>query len=196
MDDGNIMMNTVSCEKKNNLKNLEIKISMIKKQTAEKEQENWDFRSMLKASDISEEEIDSTAHEIYNNIKEQINCTSCGYCCKIITPVVSENDIKRIAKFLNVSITNAKRKWFKKDKNLGIILNSRPCPFLKAKKCSIYPARPLDCRSYPHLHKNRIIKYFTSIFSHIDLCPIVYHFYEGMKKSFTKKLDPKKTTWL
>lgn len=172
------------------------KISYIKKIASQEKQNNWEFRSMLKASGLPEESIDNTAHGLFENIKNSIDCTSCAHCCKVITPVLSEVDIRRIASYLNVSIRYVKKTWLTKHEQMGIIFNSKPCPFLKNKKCSIYPARPRDCKSYPHLHRKRILNYFTSIFSHIDLCPIVFHFYEGMKREFTKKLDPEKTTWL
>jgi uncharacterized protein len=175
---------------------LELKLSIIRKIASQKKQENWDFRSMLKASNLTPETIDTVAHELYQELKDQIDCTSCGHCCKTITPIISEADIKRIAKFLHISVRSTKQQWISKHDQMGLILNSLPCPFLKNRKCSIYPARPHDCRSYPHLHKKRILNYFTSIFSHIDMCPIVFHFYEGMKAKLLKKLDPEKTTWL
>jgi Fe-S-cluster containining protein len=175
---------------------IEMKISVIRKIASQKNQENWEFRSMLKASDLPQETIDTTAHEVYQKLKEQIDCTSCGHCCKTITPIVSEADLKRIAKFLNISVKSTKQQWITKHPQLGLVFNVLPCPFLKSKKCSIYAARPHDCRSYPHLHKKKILNYFTSIFSHIDMCPFMFHFYEGMKKKLLKKLDPEKTTWL
>lgn len=175
---------------------LETRISLIKKLASQNEQDNWEFRSMLKASSLSQDTIDSVAHELYDQLKVQINCTQCGYCCKSITPIISEADVKRIAKHFDMTVQNAKKQWFTTHEQLGLVMNSRPCPFLKDKKCSIYSTRPHDCRSYPHLHKKGITKYLTSIFSHTGLCPIVFHFYEGMKKKFLRKLDAKKVTWL
>lgn len=174
----------------------EIRITRIKKISREREQENWEFRSMIKAAQIKSELIDEAAHAIYNDLKTKIKCTSCGYCCKNITPIISEADVKRIAAYFKISVKSAMAKWFQKDENLGLIMNTRPCPFFLGKICSIYPARPHDCRSYPHLHKKGLIRYFTSIYSHIGLCPLVFNFYEGMKKKFLIKLDKSNQTWL
>lgn len=174
---------------------LETRITCIRKTVRLEQQENWAFRSMLKASGMPVKEIDTVASQIYTELKDRIDCTSCAYCCKNITPIISEADIKRIAKYLKISVSNAKKLWVKRDRDMGMIFKSRPCPFLESKKCSIYPARPNDCRSYPHLHRKNIIRYFTSIYAHMDLCPLVFHFYNNMKKKLVKKLDPKKITW-
>jgi Fe-S-cluster containining protein len=175
---------------------LETRIREIKRIAKEKQQENWLFRSMLKASKIPQQEIDDAAHAIYDKVKSEIDCTQCAYCCKHITPVVSNTDIKRIAKHLELKPETVIKKWFRIDKQMGMVIKSSPCPFLKNKKCSIYDARPLDCRNYPHLHKKKITNYFTTIFSHIDLCPQIFHFYEKMKRKYMKKLDKSKVTWL
>lgn len=87
-------------------------------------------------------------------------CTHCGACCKKETsPVnVTLGDVKRISEFLGkppdeIIGTNVKMRPFldanepgRFDVELGL---PKPCHFWKDGKCSVYKARPLNCRLFP-----------------------------------------------
>jgi Fe-S-cluster containining protein len=59
-----------------------------------------------------------------------------------------------------------------------LYLNSKPCQFLKDKKCSIYKLRPEECNSYPYLHKDNFISRLLGVIENYEICPIVYNVYE------------------
>lgn len=69
------------------------------------------------------------------------------------------------------------------------IFNKIPCHFLKENKCTVYEARPCDCRDFPHLHKKNFTSRLFSIISYYAICPIVYNVMEELKQRthFTKK---------
>lgn len=93
-------------------------------------------------------------------MKGAFECTHCGACCKKETsPVnITLGDIKRISKFLGKDpkelIGNEiKIRPFmdaespgRFELELGL---PKPCHFWKDSKCSIYEARPLNCRLFP-----------------------------------------------
>jgi len=89
-----------------------------------------------------------------------MKCNHCGLCCRDpLTQInVTVGDIWRIADFLNVEVEDLfkdkiglnpfREPEFKDvyDVDLGLNL---PCKFRVNERCSIYPARPLNCRLFP-----------------------------------------------
>lgn len=87
------------------------------------------------------------------------DCAKCpGYCCSYPIIALSKHDLKRLARHFGMGFMAAKRKYTiaqddekytmrrKGDKHFG-----RVCQFFDTEKrrCGIYEARPLACRSYP-----------------------------------------------
>ena len=70
---------------------------------------------------------------------------------------LSKKDLISIAKYLNVSINLFKKKYCEYSdgylhlKEMNINGN---CQFLENKKCSIYTARPIQCRTWPFWKEN------------------------------------------
>lgn len=84
-------------------------------------------------------------------------CTRCSKCCRHESGYVflSESDVLRLAKFKGLSRESFLETYTRKV-NLGIAtritLNEQEnfdCTFWKDGGCSVYPARPLQCRSFP-----------------------------------------------
>jgi Fe-S-cluster containining protein len=87
------------------------------------------------------------------------SCKHCGTCCRdeMAPPNLSIHDVKRISAFLGVDIMmlsdfmglvpfyDYETKTYTEE--IGIKM---PCKFHKNDKCSIYPARPLNCRMFPY----------------------------------------------
>ena len=67
---------------------VETDLKKIKEVVEKKEDENWEFRSFLKGYDIEIDELDSIVHRLFEEVSRQIDCTSCGNCCREISPVL------------------------------------------------------------------------------------------------------------
>ena len=65
---------------------METDLIKIKNISKEKEDENWNFRTLLKSYD--NRNLDSIVHNLFKQISESIDCTTCGNCCKEIRPIV------------------------------------------------------------------------------------------------------------
>ncbi|MBD3248433.1 hypothetical protein GF336_00120 [Candidatus Woesearchaeota archaeon] len=89
-----------------------------------------------------------------------MRCNHCGRCCTSegIQINVTIGDIWRIANYLNIPIArlfpekislNSFKDPRTKETELDLGLNI-PCRFRKDNRCSIYPARPLNCRLFPY----------------------------------------------
>lgn len=92
----------------------------------------------------------------------KFQCTECGKCCTGApgNVWVSEQEIEAIAKNLNISIEKFKKKYLRQRYNRYALIekknekNDYDCIFLKDKKCTIYQARPVQCRTFPWWRQN------------------------------------------
>ena len=65
---------------------------------------------------------------------------------------LSKKDLIRIAKYLNIAVNVFKKKYCDYSDgylHLKEIYSNGNCQFLNNKKCSIYSARPTQCRTWP-----------------------------------------------
>ena len=86
------------------------------------------------------------------------DCTKCpAYCCSYTRIIVNKRDLNRLARHFDVDVEVAQKRFTKvvegeqvlrhqKDKIYGSV-----CMFLdiKARRCTIYNARPGVCHEYP-----------------------------------------------
>jgi len=88
------------------------------------------------------------------------NCLECiGYCCAIYERVkVTQKDIRRLARYFNVSDAEAKERFTMQWSPRERILRRTPDPIFEIscifqdpvkRLCSIYEARPHTCREWP-----------------------------------------------
>ncbi len=87
-------------------------------------------------------------------------CDSCeGNCCigESGNIWINNNEIEKLAKYLNVSIEEVKLKYIEKRaykysiKEIQLAKDNYACVFfdLEKKGCSIYEVRPIQCRTFP-----------------------------------------------
>ena len=93
--------------------------------------------------------------------EKSYDCSKCpGYCCSYPLIEVSRSDIARLAKHFDVDYATAEDRFTKydaeekarglrhqKDEFFGLV-----CRFFdtKARRCTVYAARPDTCRGYPY----------------------------------------------
>ncbi|MDH4134110.1 MAG: YkgJ family cysteine cluster protein [Gammaproteobacteria bacterium] len=92
----------------------------------------------------------------YRKKKFRFECTGCGACCTGGSDhyvETSARERKAIRRFLDITASWFRRRYLVNiDKHVvGIRLEpDGRCPFLgKDNRCSIYPVRPRQCRTYP-----------------------------------------------
>lgn len=84
----------------------------------------------------------------------RFECTGCGKCCTGAPGYtwVDEQEIQAIADYLNMPIDKFSRVYLRKVMNRYSLIEfskTYDCVFLKDKKCSIYPVRPKQCKTFP-----------------------------------------------
>lgn len=159
-------------------------LKLIKKIADEREDENWRFRIFLKGYDI--EKLDATVHRLYTDVSSQIDCQTCGNCCRVMRPILKQPDILRLSSHLSISQDSFLKEFLVKDEDGDLTFRETPCPFLSDNSCSVYENRPNDCSSFPHLHKKDFVFRLIGVIFNYSVCPIVFNVYEQLKDELQK----------
>jgi uncharacterized protein len=93
----------------------------------------------------------------------RFKCVKCSGCCGGYPGYVwlTTKDIENIVNFLKISKDNFLKKYTRfVNSKISLIENSinYDCCFLKDKKCLIYEARPIQCKTFPWWKNNLISK--------------------------------------
>jgi Fe-S-cluster containining protein len=83
----------------------------------------------------------------------RFKCTECGKCCTGAPGFawVNDEEIQAIADYLKMSVKDFGKRYlrFVRGRYALVEMKNYDCVFLKDKKCSIYPVRPNQCRTFP-----------------------------------------------
>lgn len=144
----------------------------------EKRKENLAFLKNPKAKTLIKQ-----LYPLHEEVFKEVDCLQCAGCCKTISPRFRSPDIARAAKFLKMKETHFSAHFLRIDEDGDAVVKSSPCPFLGADNfCSIYEARPNDCRNYPYTDSDVFFKRPQTTLQNTYVCPAVYLMLEKIKK--------------
>ncbi|HOZ46128.1 MAG TPA: YkgJ family cysteine cluster protein [Candidatus Hydrogenedentes bacterium] len=158
---------------------VETDLKKVRRLAEKRDEENWRFRTFLKQYDGND--LDERVHRLLAEVSAQIDCTACGNCCAALGTELSDADIKRLSEGLDMTPEAFCEKYTEKDEGSGVVMLGQPCPFLKDKRCTVYPRRPDDCRHYPYLQREGFVSRLMGVVSNYAVCPIVFNVYERLK---------------
>jgi Fe-S-cluster containining protein len=151
----------------------------------ERAEENFEFRQFLKHHPkLRSEQVDSLVFRISDQVWKGIDCTTCGNCCRAVSPTLQEEDVKRVACHLGMSPPEFEAKHLKPTESAADapwIMRERPCPFLRDNRCTVYEQRPANCRDYPYLDKPDFTSRTLSMIGRLAECPAVFEVWEQLK---------------
>lgn len=90
----------------------------------------------------------------------RFGCTQCGKCCTGAPGYVWVNDaeIQAMADFLGIDVPKFKRLYLRQKDNRYLLVEMKSrnhdCVFYKDGKCTVYSARPTQCRTFPFWREN------------------------------------------
>ena len=88
----------------------------------------------------------------------RFKCTECGECCTGGPGYcwVTDEEISAIADYLKMDLKKFQRRYLRYVTGRYSLVETKnyDCIFLKDKKCTIYPVRPTQCRTFPWWAQN------------------------------------------
>jgi Fe-S-cluster containining protein len=133
--------------------------------------------------------LDTLAAKADAEVWQEVDCLSCGNCCKQMTPTFKKADVLRISEHLGMTPDAFRTKWLTlDDEGKDWINKKQPCQFLdmKTNMCSIYAVRPADCAGFPYLKKKKMIDYIHIHQQNVEYCPATVRLVEKMKELVTR----------
>ena len=79
---------------------------------------------------ISSADLDAVIHEEHHRQFKKIDCLECANCCKTTPALILSDDMDRIAKHLDRSVSDFIQEYIEMDEDGDFIINRTPCPFL------------------------------------------------------------------
>jgi hypothetical protein len=128
--------------------------------------------------------LDFVVQELHISEFKRTDCLTCGNCCKTTSPIFTEKDIKRIAKYVKMKEHLFISTYLERDLDDFYVLKTAPCSFLDLNDnmCSIYDVRPKACNEYPHTNRRKFIQLTNLTLKNTEICPAAYNIVEELKR--------------
>ena len=131
--------------------------------------------------------LDLFVHEAHDDVFEEIDCLSCGNCCKSLGPRITDVDISKMAKHLKIKPSKVVTDYLRIDEDNDYVFKTMPCPFLMPDNyCMIYESRPKACREYPHTDRRRFYQVLDLSIENLKTCPAVLEISKAIVEEFEK----------
>ncbi len=141
----------------------------------------WRFARWTKL--ISTSRVDRLAREAHQQVFGALDCTKCANCCRTMSVLVEQADIKRISGFLRIDEATFHQQYLKPNEQGQPEFNAKPCPFLAGTgACTIYEVRPKVCAGFPYTDKRGFSSRSWSHGENVRDCPAVFHILERMQQ--------------
>jgi uncharacterized protein len=155
-------------------------IQEFNKESLRQKTSNTAFFRKLKAR--PPRNLDALFHDCHEDVFSSTDCLSCANCCKTTSPIFYQRDIERAAKALRLKPGEFIDRYLKVDEEHDYVLKEAPCTFLDGENyCSIYDARPVACREYPHTDRKKMAQILDLTMRNTLVCPAVLKITDKLK---------------
>ena len=162
---------------------METNPDIVARLAAEKEEENWRFRTFLKtAHGLSRSRLNALAEQFGRAATAQMDCTTCAACCRDNCVPLSSEERARLAKHAGMTAQQFADLYMTTDDDGEPAMDAKPCRFLDGTRCSVYEERPDACRGYPYIGGD-VATRMIGIIERAGTCPIVFEMLEQLKEA-------------
>ena len=166
------------------------RLQELPKLAADKLVENKKYFQVLKKR--TPKNLDVVVHKLHDKVFKNIDCLACGNCCRTTSPIFTDKDIQRIAKYLRIKEHQFIKQYLIRDEDDFWVLQEIPCAFLGDDNyCFIYDVRPKACDEYPHTNRRKFIQLANLTIKNTEICPAVYDIVEELKKEIKVQVGRK-----
>lgn len=160
-------------------------LQRIQEQAIELKKENKKFLDRLNQK--PPKHLDVKMKELHEETFKEIDCLSCGNCCKTTVPIITNKDSERIAKHLKMKIHDFETKYVHIESDTLKSFKMAPCEFLMDDNhCMIYDVRPKACSEYPHTTRNKFHQLSRITLENTVVCPATSVIIERLKDHLDK----------
>lgn len=147
--------------------------------------ENKSFLDKLKKDKPSD--LDITTNNFHDEAFTKIDCLKCANYCSTTGPIIKNRDISTLSSHLKKRESVFTEQFIRTDEDGDYVFKTLPCPFLGDDNyCSVYSARPVACRDYPHTQQRNIAQKMPITFLNSMICPAVAVVVEKLKEHYSK----------
>jgi uncharacterized protein len=157
--------------------------SIVARLAADLEDENWRFRTFVKMGHgLSRAKMNALAERLGRAAEAQMDCTTCGACCRDNCVPLSPEEQDRLADKLGLLVGDFAEQFMTLDDDGEPAMEATPCRFLDGTRCSVYECRPDACRGYPYIGGD-VATRMLGILERAGTCPIVFEMLEQLKQA-------------
>ena len=129
--------------------------------------------------------LDEFVNKLHEEVFQKIDCLACANCCRGLGPRLSEQDIRRLSKFLKIKPKEFEDNYLRIDEENDWVFKEMPCPFLMDdNKCFVYEYRPKACRDYPHTDRKKYYQILNLGIKNAEVCPAVLYVNEAILEEY------------
>ncbi len=168
-------------------------IKLIERYAAKNEANDMRFRSfVLHDLALNNPELNEKVRVTTDSVWKEIDCLTCGRCCRFLQVTVDDEDVLRLARRLKCTVHEFTARFVRTATDGCSHLASTPCPFLKPdNRCSVYEDRPKSCRDFPYLYEGDFRSRMLFLMEYLPLCPILFNVWDRLKREFTVRNSEK-----
>jgi len=161
-----------------------IKPNEVKTAAQKLEEQNYKFRIFLK-NHADYDELDAQFLELHNELFAGYDCCKCANCCKAYSTILADDEVKRIADFLEMTTSDFIAEYLTDadaSDEKPYMFKEMPCSFLSNDgRCRINDYKPDECRGFPYTDQPNRLSSMYSIIENAEVCPIVFEILERLK---------------
>lgn len=153
----------------------------FKKLSQSRAPENKKFITRLKRK--PPRDLDGMFLDAHEKVFENTDCLECANCCKTTSPIITSQDLERLARLQRLRPADFIDTYLRMDEEGDYVFKMAPCPFLQENNhCSVYEHRPKACREYPHTNRRKMSQILSLTYQNSLVCPAVLEILEQIKK--------------
>jgi len=133
-------------------------------------------------------DLDRLFREAHGRAFAEVDCLSCGACCRSPGPRFTQADVSRLADHLSIRPSELAERYLRVDEDRDTVLRELPWPFLgEDNRCAVYEVRPKACREYPRADQKGMQRLLGIAAKNAPLCPAAFLVTQELRRAVSPR---------